>query len=550
MTLKYGFYNSLSGDRLYNAEDISTIFNGVITDGIFAAWGGSFVVSAVASQMNVSVATGRAWFNDTWTSSDSAIVLAIDAAEAVLNRIDLVILEVDKSTSIRANSIKVVKGTPASTPVAPTLTTSGTLFQYALCEVYVGAAVTSLVQGNITNKIGTGATPFVTGPLTTIGVDDLFTQFEEQFDTWFTNLQDQLDSNQAANLQNQIDAINALINSGAIGGGTEYNYIINGGFDFANRQSPAQATLTTYAANTYSADRWKTWAENASYQYARAVGVSEAGLTSLYHGVFKKITNAGKMMHYQIIEGEQSIALRGKEVTFQVQMKASSAKTIRMGIFELQSAGTMNSIPNPIVTAAGANTVDPTMGTNVAIITGAQSKSVTTAMQVFSVTVTVPATSKNLICAIWSDSQFAVNDAIYIAEAGLYVNANEQDWKPRLEQAELALCQRYCYVSPDGSAPYGETGFWNMATSTSRVTILSPHAVDMIKPPSFSTSGNFRVDDGTTATNVLSFTFSNSSKQRTAFYADVSGTPLTQYRPYKLSANNDLTAKLIFDAEL
>lgn len=237
----------------------------------------------------------------------------------------------------------------------------------------------------------------------------------------------------------------------------EQNYLINGGFDFAQRQDPT--TLTTYSANTYSADRWKAYAENASYQYQRQDGLAESGLTCQYFGAFKKITNAGKMFIYQIVEGRNSAPMRGKTVIFQCQMKASSAKTIRMGIFELANAGTIDSVPSPIVTAAGANSTDPTMGTNVAVITAAQSKSVTTSMQVFSVSVTVPANSKNIICAVWTDSQFSANDILYIGEAGLYVRSTAQAWTPAPAQVELALCQRYYWKTFDlGTAPAQNAG--------------------------------------------------------------------------------------------
>jgi hypothetical protein len=237
----------------------------------------------------------------------------------------------------------------------------------------------------------------------------------------------------------------------------QHNHLINGGFDFAQRQDPT--ALTTYSANTYSADRWKAYAENASYQYQRQDGLAESGLTCQYFGAFKKITNAGKMFVYQIVEGRNSAALRGKTVIFQAQMKASSAKTIRMGIFELQSAGTIDTVPSPIVTAAGANSTDPTMGTNVAVITAAQSKSVTTSMQTFSVSVTVPSNSKNLICAIWTDSQFSANDILYVAEAGLYARSTAQAWAPRPVQQEIALCHRYYWKTFDlGTAPAQNAG--------------------------------------------------------------------------------------------
>ena len=35
MAFKYGFYNSREHDRVYDAEDFSSMFDGIIADGIF-----------------------------------------------------------------------------------------------------------------------------------------------------------------------------------------------------------------------------------------------------------------------------------------------------------------------------------------------------------------------------------------------------------------------------------------------------------------------------------------------------------------------------------
>jgi hypothetical protein len=109
-----------------------------------------------------------------------------------------------------------------------------------------------------------------------------------------------------------------------------------------------------------------------------------------------------------------------------------------MAVLELQNAGTMDAVPATLVTAFGADGTDPTLGTNVAVITAAQSKSVTTSWQSFSVSVTVPTNSKNIICAIWSDADFAANDTLSIAEAGLFTA-----WTPRLVSEEIVLCRRF-----------------------------------------------------------------------------------------------------------
>ena len=232
------------------------------------------------------------------------------------------------------------------------------------------------------------------------------------------------------------------------------NLLINGGFDFAQRQVPG--TLTTLGTtDVYSADRWKVAWQNASIQYQRtdSVGVSETGITAERYGTFKQITNTGKFIVYQIIEGVNSQPMQGRAVIFQCKMKASASKTIRMAILELGSAGTQNTIPNPINSAFGADTVDPTWGANVTAL-GAASKSVTTSWTQFTVTGTVTATTKNLLVAVWTDSGFAANDTLSITEAGLFDGLNTQPWIPRLAQHELVLCNRYCYLLGVSASPF------------------------------------------------------------------------------------------------
>ena len=226
MAVTYGFYDSLAGDRKYNAEQMSRIFEGIISEGVFATVGGGLVVTAAGGTMNISVATGRAWVANTWTLNDSALGLTVQASEAALNRIDTVVVEVNKDLGVRANSIKIIKGTPGSSPVAPTLANTATLKQIGLADIAVAAGVTQITQGNITNRIGTVDTPFVTGVIQTLDFSTLLGQFQSDFIQWLGNLQDQLDDNQAGNLQVQIDKLVLENNRGWIevpNGSVAYN---------------------------------------------------------------------------------------------------------------------------------------------------------------------------------------------------------------------------------------------------------------------------------------------------------------------------------------
>jgi hypothetical protein len=222
------------------------------------------------------------------------------------------------------------------------------------------------------------------------------------------------------------------------------NILINGGFDFAQWVELADSTTYSTIANfKYGSDRWAMCRENAELQFLLADASAEAGLTCKTMASFKKITNNGKLLIVQPIESINTLPLRSKQATFSIFMKASAAKTIRMAVLELQAAGTADTFPT-LISAWGANTTDPTFGANVAIITAAQSKSVTTSMAQYSITITVPADSKNLAVAVWSDSQFTANDILTLARASLCADTNATPtWSPKLASTEMTNCLRF-----------------------------------------------------------------------------------------------------------
>lgn len=178
MSFASGFFNSVDHDRLYDATDISRLFDGLIRDGIFASIGDCLVVKQ-SNQMNVTVGTGRAWFNHTWSYNDALYPVTIPPSEILMDRIDAVVLEINSVESVRANSIKLIKGTPSSTPTKPALTNTKEVHQYPLAYVTVGKEVTSIRQADIENCVGTSACPFVTGILEVISIEQLIPQWKD-----------------------------------------------------------------------------------------------------------------------------------------------------------------------------------------------------------------------------------------------------------------------------------------------------------------------------------------------------------------------------------
>lgn len=83
-------------------------------------------------------------------TNDGTVALSITTAHATLPRIDIVVAKVQDSAYSGVSdtwSLAVVAGTPAASPVAPTAPANS----ITLAQIAVGAAVTSIVNGNITD---------------------------------------------------------------------------------------------------------------------------------------------------------------------------------------------------------------------------------------------------------------------------------------------------------------------------------------------------------------------------------------------------------------
>lgn len=199
MSLTYGFYDSLNHDRTYSTLQFSSIFDGIISDGIYATYLDALQVRASdPTNMNINVMPGRAWFNHTWTLNDAVLTLTVEDPDVALPRIDTVILEVNSDISGRENSIYILKGTPASNPIpAPLSHGDNNLYQYPLAYIAVANRDNVITNGgirdiDITNKRGTEDTPFVTGLIDHITIENLTSQWMTEFEELFIELEEMI----------------------------------------------------------------------------------------------------------------------------------------------------------------------------------------------------------------------------------------------------------------------------------------------------------------------------------------------------------------------
>ena len=194
MAFTYGFYNSLEGDRRYNSIQVSQLFDGIINDGVFLTIGDRFMVQANGEDLEIKIGSGRAWFDGTWSLNNTDYLINADPSELVLNRIDAVVLEVNKNIDVRENALKIITGSPATEPIRPTLINTEFQAQYPLAYIYRPKDSIVITQANVTNTVGTTECPFVTGPLTTMTIDNFIAQWEAEWEFWKTNVNSEWNS--------------------------------------------------------------------------------------------------------------------------------------------------------------------------------------------------------------------------------------------------------------------------------------------------------------------------------------------------------------------
>lgn len=147
-------------DEYIGAENVMKWLHGR-SSGVFGADGNLSVTAN--GDMTVSVSDGVGWlandkadgtvfWNDTKEQTGSELQLTIPLPDAILPRIDRIVVSWDTVDYAEKPRIEVLKGTPNNAPTAPELTNNTLKRQISLVRIYVAAAVSSISADNITDE--------------------------------------------------------------------------------------------------------------------------------------------------------------------------------------------------------------------------------------------------------------------------------------------------------------------------------------------------------------------------------------------------------------
>ena len=180
--------------------------------------------------MTVKVSPGFANLNGKpgyWPDTNT---LSLETASGVYSRIDTIVLRRDNTN--RQISLEVVTGVASASPQPTAPQRTSDIFELVLAQILVGVGVTEITAANITDtRTDSTICGYVTATVDQMDFDQFKTQFdgwvadfeasEEEwqddtmaaFAAWFEEIRGQLDEDAAGHLQNEIDDLQADLDS-------------------------------------------------------------------------------------------------------------------------------------------------------------------------------------------------------------------------------------------------------------------------------------------------------------------------------------------------
>ncbi len=186
------FYNSIEGDRVYDADSMTDWLKPFFVTGVF---NGQMAVTA-NDDMSVTVAKGYCNIGGKVKNFINAATLDLEVASGTLDRIDTVILR--RNDTDRDIQLLVVTGGYAQNPQPTAPVRSGAYYDLVLAQIKVAAGSVAIYQEDITDtRADSNLCGWVVATVTEID----FSQITAQFSAYFATYQAKITAQYATYLQ-------------------------------------------------------------------------------------------------------------------------------------------------------------------------------------------------------------------------------------------------------------------------------------------------------------------------------------------------------------
>jgi len=317
-------WNDVNGDRLYDASDFMRFFAAFLKTGVVMSFKDGLRVRSAQNGMNIQVGAGSAVIDGGSYMNNETIAIQINVASSVQDRTDSVVLRMDKNARDTYLYYK---------PSDTTVVRNDIIFELQLAKISVKMNAAQITDADITDM---RSDPTVCGwstPFDNINVDGIVDQYKEifeqadvDFQAWFKNLQDQLDDNQAANLQNQINK--SIHDGGQVPKGTDLDLFINPGF---------------YAASGIIPDI-------ELMNYPKGIGLSNNGSIYAQIVVFKNASSTMvKQVFYDQLTTQEYTRTYSNNVWYPWQKVVTEDETGKVNVQDIEVSGSIIRPSKPIL---------------------------------------------------------------------------------------------------------------------------------------------------------------------------------------------------------
>lgn len=259
---KSGFFNSSNGDRKYKAKFFAEYFSSFIGNGVFPNPSTGLQVIA-NTDMTITLKPGQAWINGYYYANDDNLILSIDVADGVVNRLDRVVLQYN--TLDRTITAKVKKGKFASSPVAPTLQRDADAYELGVADIYIAHGATSITQANITDlRLNNTYCGIVHGTVDQVDTTTLFNQYQ----TWLAEKKAQYDADliqYTTSKENEIDTWYTTTKTATEADISEFEQQYNAWYNTTTQNAEQQIQSYEIDISTWTTEKknaFTTWLQN------------------------------------------------------------------------------------------------------------------------------------------------------------------------------------------------------------------------------------------------------------------------------------------------
>lgn len=184
MAEKYCFFDSTPEDeRVYTADEFAEYFRRVLTDGIFNG-GTNLKVEASGTNIQTFIQPGYAWLQGYMYKVDTdPLYLTHDLPHATYDRIDRVVIRLDKTLENRYVKAFVKKGTAATNPAPPALTRNQNVFEISLAQVRIIKGKSYIEGSQVTDERLNTSVCGLVNSLIQADTTSIFNQFQSWYNS-------------------------------------------------------------------------------------------------------------------------------------------------------------------------------------------------------------------------------------------------------------------------------------------------------------------------------------------------------------------------------